>query len=76
MPRYFFSASDDEADEIGADLPDQSGARQFAIRFAGEVMDNQPDVLQGCQGFSISVTDERKLLLFTIEIAVIDAPKG
>ncbi|WCP13330.1 hypothetical protein sphantq_01755 [Sphingobium sp. AntQ-1] len=76
MPRYFFSASDEEADEIGAELRDQSAARQFAIRFAGEVMDNQPDVLQGGQGFSISVTDERKVLLFTIEIAVIDAPKS
>ena len=76
MPRYFFSASDADGDETGTELRDHAAARRFAIQFAGEIMNDHPDILWDGREFSIFVTDELRRLLFTIKMVAVNAPAG
>lgn len=77
MPHYYFSASDSvQDDDLGADLKDHSAARRFAIQYAGEIMNNQPEVLWDGREFSVAVTDESRVLLFTIRMFAENAPAG
>lgn len=67
MPRYFFSASDSaQADDMGLDLSDPQAARRYAIQYAGDLISDQPELLDSGE-LSISVTDERQQLLFTVK---------
>lgn len=47
MPRYFFHTVDGgrDFDQEGTELPNDAAARKAAIRFAGAVMHDEPDVL-------------------------------
>lgn len=76
MPRYFFFASDTGADDTAVDLSDHAAARRYAIRYAGEVMNDQPEVLWDGREFSVTVRDETGLLLFTVAMIAINAPAG
>ena len=75
MARYFFALHDHtfETDEEGVDLPDLHAARLEAIRFAGEVLRDQPDLLDGSNALSVKVTDEDGGETFRLEMRAIGA---
>lgn len=76
MPRYFFHTADGsrQRDEEGTELRDQQAARTEAVRFAGALMGDRPDMLWDGHDFRVEVTDEAKHLLFTVITLVVDAP--
>ena len=53
MPRYFFHTANGsrERDEEGTELLDHNAARREAIKLAGAVLSEQPDVLWGHRDF-------------------------
>ena len=77
MPRFFFNTADGsrDVDTVGVELADQATARKQAVRFAGEVMNDDPTVLwDGCD-FNVEVVDEQGELLFVVSTHVVDTPK-
>ena len=76
MPRFFFTLHDHfyESDEVGVELPDRTAARIESIRFAGEVMRDQPHLLDSSQMVKVCVTDANGAAAFRLEIRAIDAP--
>jgi len=76
MPRYFFHTADGgrDRDRQGVELADAAAAHKEAIRFAGTVLNDEPDLLGGGRDFRVEVTDERGDLLFTIIALAVDAP--
>lgn len=76
MPRYFFHAADGrrDRDSTGVELADHASARAEAIRFAGAVLTDEPEVLWEGGPFRIEVTDAAQHLLFTVVTLTIDAP--
>lgn len=76
MPRYFFHTANGlrDRDTIGTELPDQATARYHAIKYTGDVMSDDPDVLWDGRDFRVEVTDEQGALLFTIITLAVDAP--
>ena len=76
MPRYFFHTADGvrERDTVGTELKDARAARVEAIRYAGAIINDTPDVLWDGRDFRVEVTDERQALLFTIITLAVDAP--
>ncbi|WP_037492168.1 DUF6894 family protein [Sphingobium indicum] len=76
MPRYFFHTVDGgrDVDQEGTELPNDAAARKAAIRFAGAVMHDEPDVLWDGRDYRVEVTNETGALLFTIVMLSIDAP--
>ena len=76
MPHFYFHTADGgrDRDRRGMDLADQGAARREAIRFAGAVINDEPDVLWDGRDFRVEVTDEAGDLLFTIITLAVDAP--
>ncbi len=75
MHFYFHTADGGrERDREGVDLADPASARREAIKYAGAVMADQPDVLWDGRDFRVEVTDEKDLLLYTIIMLAVDAP--
>lgn len=76
MPRYLFHCASKacEPDDQGADLPDDHAARQMAVRFAGEVIRDNPKELWDHGSWRVEVTDPDDVILFTVTTTV-DAPK-
>ncbi len=78
MPRYYFHTADGtrDWDPDGVELADQGAARKEAIRFAGAVMTDEPDVLWDGRDFRVEVTNEQRHLLFTIITLAVDSPEA
>ncbi len=76
MPRYFFDTENGHAhrDIEGTDLSGLAAARVHAIRYAGDVMSNEPGVLWDGNEFQVAVTDGGGTLLFTIACKAHNAP--
>ncbi len=76
MPRFFFHTANGSRarDTEGIELPHPGAARKEAIRYAGAVLSNDPDVLWDGRDFRVEVTDDANLLLFTIIMLAVDAP--
>ena len=76
MPSYFFHTADGtrDLDREGVELADDAAARKEAIRFAGAVMHDQPEVLWDGRDYRVEVTNTSGDLLFTIVMLSIDAP--
>ena len=76
MPRYFFHTADGsrDRDTEGTELPDARTARVSAIRYAGDVLSDQPELLWDGRDFRVEVTTEEGDLLFTIITLAVDAP--
>ena len=68
MPRYFFATADGtrETDHIGTQLANIAAARVEAIRYAGDVLSDQPGMLWDGEDFRVEVSDETGLVLFTV----------
>jgi hypothetical protein len=76
MPRYFFNTADGtrDRDAVGVQLRDDAAARKQAIKYAGEVMHDEPDVLWDGREFRVEVVNEKDDLLFTVITLAVDAP--
>lgn len=77
MPHYYFHTADGgrDIDRDGLELADDPAARSEAIRYAGAVMRDDPDLLWDGGDFRVEVTNEDKRLLFTIIMLAVDAPR-
>ena len=73
MPRYFFHSEDGhlEHDQVGTELADAAAARIEAVRFAGALRTERPQALWESTRWRLLVTDERALILFTIEVSTV-----
>lgn len=76
MAHYYFNTADGgrERDKTGVHLRDDAAARKQAIRFAGEVMESEPDVLWDGREFRVEVMNAHNELLFTVITLAVDAP--
>ena len=70
MPRYFFHSEDGhlEVDNNGTELPDAAAARVEAVRFAGALLLDRPQAVWESSRWRMLVTDERKAILFAVEV--------
>jgi len=75
MPRYYFSTADGtrQADTDGTELPNVASARIEAIKFAGDVLSEHPEIIWGGEDFRVEVSDENGLVLFTVVTVVMDS---
>jgi hypothetical protein len=78
MPRYYFHTVDGgrDRDHEGTELKDLASARVQAIKFTGDIMSDQPEVLWDGRDFRVEVTDDDDTLLFTIITLAVNAPAG
>ncbi len=74
MPRYFFSLHDHvfETDNVGVELADTHAARLEAIRFGGEVLRDQPELLDDTETLVVEVTCENGSPAFQLEMRAVD----
>ena len=63
-----------DPDGEGVDLPTISDARIEAVRFAGELLKDRPQLVWMGEEVRVEVTDENQLMLFTVIVAGVDAP--
>ena len=77
MPIYHFGSVDGrrEADDEGTELENDGAAQIMALRYAGEVLQSDPDMLWKNGQWRVEVTDGDGVLLFTVITLAIDAPK-
>lgn len=75
MPRYFFHTVDGthDIDTIGHDLPGDAAAQREAIRYAGGLLADDPDIVVSDEAFRINVTKEDGRLSCSIIILSVDA---
>ena len=76
--RYFFNErnGDLRVDNDGLEFNSINEARVEAVRYAGEVLRDHPTLVWTGDDFRVEVTDERRLLLFTVIVVGVDAPAG
>ncbi|HVV33924.1 MAG TPA: hypothetical protein VHC73_11915 [Vitreimonas sp.] len=72
MPRYFFHTTNGKRtpDAEGIDLVDVSAARTTAIRLAGELLKDAPDLLCETTDLKVDVTDGNAATLFSVLVTV------
>jgi hypothetical protein len=68
MARYFFNTRDGgiDRDDHGQELASPNEARTAAVRFAGEVLRDDPSLVWQGRDFRVEVTDAEGLVLFTL----------
>ena len=73
MPRYFFGLHDhsSEFDRLGTELDSQRAAQVAAVEFAGEILKNEPSILDS-KGLAVDARDEDGTILFTVHIKLVD----
>jgi hypothetical protein len=76
MPIYHFHSSDGsrDVDAEGTELPNDAAARLAAVRYAGEMLKDEPARLWSAGQWRVEVTDDRNALLFTVITIAVDTP--
>lgn len=76
MPRYHFHAENGRPipDPEGLDLPDDRAAEVAAVRYLAELLDTYPDLLWDTRTLQVTVTSDRGLILFTLDVGAIISP--
>lgn len=76
MPIYRFHCSDEtrEPDLCGTVLPNDEAARTMAIRFAGELLNHEPERIRRQGQQQVEVMGEDGTLLFTVVTLAVEAP--
>ena len=76
MPRYFFHTADGgrDRDTDGVELDGAHCARVEAIRYAGAIMSQDPDVVWDGRDFRVLVTDEAEELVCTVVTLAVENP--
>ena len=74
MPRYHFNLSNgaDDPDVEGHELSDLEDARRNAVQFVGQLLIDKPAQFWSDGRWVLTVTDDRKLPLFTVRVAAND----
>jgi hypothetical protein len=74
--RYFFNLAGavHDPDNDGLELPSLGDARVMAAQHAGEVLRDRPGVVWEGEELRVEVTDENRLVLFTLITVGVDAP--
>lgn len=72
MTRYFFHTTNGKrtTDAEGIDLPNASAAQTTAIKLAGELLKDAPDLLQETTDLKVDVTDSNDRVLFAVLVTV------
>jgi hypothetical protein len=75
MSKYFFhlTSSYDTPDDTGAELDDLDAARCHAVKLIADVLCHSPGEYWKSEIYRVTVTDENRLILFTVEMVSIDA---
>jgi hypothetical protein len=76
MPRFYFNTQDgvDFTDREGTELPDKAAAQIEAARHIADLLQERPDELWRHPSWRLTVTDERGLTLFEIDVSATLAP--
>lgn len=76
MPRYHFGSVDRhrDPDVYGVELANDTEARAYAIRYAGEVLQSDPRRLAAHGQWRVEVTDAEGHLLFNVVTLAITSP--
>jgi phage terminase large subunit-like protein len=74
--RYFFNLAGAvyDPDNEGYELPSLGAARVMAAKHAGEVLRDRPGAIWEGEELRVEVTDDRRLVLFTLIVFGVDAP--
>lgn len=69
MPRYFFDIKDgvEFPDVEGSEWPDLAAARVEAVRYSAEVLKEMPERFWNSEVWTMSVSDARRNVLFTLK---------
>lgn len=73
MPRFYFRVEGPPGD-LGMDLPSVADAKCQAVRYAGRLICEQASSFWNRGDFTMSVTDETGLILFSLTLTGVDAP--
>jgi hypothetical protein len=76
MPRYFFHVEDgaDITDDVGMELAGVAEAKCEAMRYAGRLICDGAGGFWDAGDWSMTVSDETGLTLFTLHLSGIEAP--
>lgn len=68
MPRFFFHVRDGEVfeDLQGTELPTMVAAKNEAVRFAGQLLQDKPETFWQGHEWTVNVTDDANLTLFRL----------
>jgi phage terminase large subunit-like protein len=74
--RFFFNVAGavHDPDDEGIELPTISDARIEAVRFAGELLRERPQVVWQGDELRVEITDENQMMLCTFVAVGVDAP--
>lgn len=75
MARYFFNIFEDghKVDSVGGEYPDAEVARMQAVRFAADMLKNEPERVWRGAELRVEAADQWGTTLFTIIISGVDA---
>ncbi len=78
MPRYNFGSVDGDRDPdvYGVELANDTAARAYAIKYAGEVLQSDPRTLSAHGQWRVEVTDAEGHLLFNVVTLAMDSPEA
>lgn len=75
MSKYFFhlTSSHDTPDDEGVDLESLEAARCHAVKMIADVLCDTPGEYWKAELYRVTVTDESRLILFTVEVVSLDS---
>ena len=75
MSRFFFhlTSSYDTPDDEGVELANLEAARCHAVKMIADVLCHSPGEYWKAEMYRVTVTDETRLILFTVEVTSVDA---
>lgn len=76
--RFFFNLAGAiyDPDNSGKDLPDIQAARIYAVAHASEIIRERPELVWLGDEVRVEVTDENRLVLFTVIVIGVDSAAG
>jgi hypothetical protein len=76
VPRYFFHVADgdDFVDLQGTELANLEAARREAVRLAGALLSDKPELFWASSEWVMRVTDAKNLTLFQLTLFASGAP--
>ena len=71
MPRFFFHTEDGERlnDAEGSELPDIQAAKDTAVQILAETLRGNSRLFWETESFRVTVTDEDRLTLFSLQVS-------
>jgi hypothetical protein len=75
MSRFFFhlTSSYDTPDDVGVELDNLAAARCHAVKMIADVLCQSPGEYWKAEIYRVTVTDQTRLILFTVEVTSMDA---